>query len=153
MKLEKVALLAEIIGGVAIVLSLIYVGYQINQNTQQMRLEAFGATVTEQNNLFRMIAADEALADLIRRAELDPDSLNDTEKIQIYYFIRAFLWVTEADFSAMENGLIDDYREPLADFWGRQMSIPVYREYWVENRWMSSPGVREFMDSLAESAP
>ena len=38
MKLEKWALIAEIIGGVAVVFSLIYVGFQVAQNTQAIRI-------------------------------------------------------------------------------------------------------------------
>lgn len=38
-KLQKFALIAEIVGGVAIIASLIFVGVQINQNHEMMRAQ------------------------------------------------------------------------------------------------------------------
>ncbi len=38
MKLQKWALLAEILGGIAVVVSLIFVGYQVQQSNEQAAL-------------------------------------------------------------------------------------------------------------------
>ena len=39
-KLQKYALIAEILGGIAVVVSLIYVGFQIQQNTTERRADS-----------------------------------------------------------------------------------------------------------------
>ncbi len=49
MKLEKWALIAEIIGGVAIVLSLLFVGLEIRGNTQVARAEAYESNIDSIN--------------------------------------------------------------------------------------------------------
>lgn len=49
MKLEKWALLAEIVGGAAIVLSLVFVGIQIRSNTQVARATAYDRNIDSMN--------------------------------------------------------------------------------------------------------
>lgn len=152
MKLEKWALIAEIIGGVAIVLSLIYVGYQINQNTQQLRFDALAATVAEQNAQYRLIAANDDFADLMRRAENQPTSLSETERYRAYSWIRAMVWLTEADYGlALDGVLTADQVAPMSDVWAVRMEMPIYRDYWAEFRYESGPQFQEFMDAIDAS--
>ena len=51
-KLQEYALLAEIIGGIAIVASLIFVGVQINQNHAMMRAQTRSDISAQLSDLF-----------------------------------------------------------------------------------------------------
>jgi len=70
---------AEIFGGVAIIASLIFVGIELRQTTEQLILtsdiDADLANITLSVN----IAANDELSDLVYRGERDPQSLTDQE--------------------------------------------------------------------------
>ena len=65
MSLDQYASLAEILAAIAVVCSLIYVGYQVSQNTQEICLNAFSTSIAELNAQYRLVAENGEFAELM----------------------------------------------------------------------------------------
>jgi len=61
MKLEKWALIAEIVGAAAVVMSLLYVGYQIQLSTSERRDASIQAITSRDEQIAFIYATDEAV--------------------------------------------------------------------------------------------
>jgi hypothetical protein len=64
MNWEAASAIAEILGVIAVIGSLIYVGRQINQNTWIARANIVHETGALSNQIFQLIAQDSELADI-----------------------------------------------------------------------------------------
>jgi len=71
--------IAEIIGGIAIIASLIFVGLELRQTTAQMRLSSDIGADASNISLSVRIAENAELSDIVFRGENDPGSLTDFE--------------------------------------------------------------------------
>ena len=86
LKLSDWASIAEILAGFAVVVSLIVVALELNQNTEQARLETtalqnatYQNLVTNVIDLNTLIVQDAEFAEIVNRAETDPSSLSQTD--------------------------------------------------------------------------
>jgi hypothetical protein len=68
MTLETASFIAQIVGGIAVVLSLVYVGIQIKQNTKAARMAAAQTHQAMFGNIEELFIADQQLVDLVLRA-------------------------------------------------------------------------------------
>lgn len=92
--LEYWALLAEIAGAIAIVVSVIYLGLQIRANTKVLRSQAHYNALSLAQRPFEMAIADQGLADLIETAYASPDELTDGQWFRCgnYLFMQFNSW-------------------------------------------------------------
>ncbi len=75
--LEYWALIAEIAGAIAIVVSVIYLGVQIRANTKVLRSQAHYNALSLAQRPFEMAIADQNLADLIETYYASPEKLSE----------------------------------------------------------------------------
>jgi hypothetical protein len=75
--LEYCALIAEIAGAIAIVVSVIYLGVQIRANTKVLRSQAHYNALSLAQRPFEMAITDQSLADLMETAYASPEKLNE----------------------------------------------------------------------------
>ena len=86
-KLQEYALIAEIIGGIAIVCSLIFVGVQIRQNSEVSEINAY-QELTSQITLINTLRVQNAdFANLYWRFEHGEQPKNDTERARLEAFL------------------------------------------------------------------
>ena len=77
--LSEWAKIAEIVGGIAIIASLIFVGYELRHATQQLQLNSdIDADMTNAGLSIR-IAENPELSDLVYRGERQPETLSDEQ--------------------------------------------------------------------------
>ena len=70
--LDTVAAWAEIVGAVAVVVSLLYVGNEVRRNTTATQAATYQEVVNASNEYLLALASDSALAEIVGRAEADP---------------------------------------------------------------------------------
>ena len=146
--LQDYALAAEIIGAVAVVISLIYVGISVNQHTNAVQVANHQALVAmDQDSADWFKDPDFAAAYLI--ASKDIGKLSDVQRIQVGSFVAGKLNAWEYAFLTHENGMMADniwqgwdghYRTVLKQSGGRW--------FWNAERESFSPAFREFVDSI-----
>ena len=147
MGLDQIANIAEISAAVLVVASLIYVGRQLKQNTQSMRLETVQAIVAEWNSWYDMITPNKELVDVYYRGVLDFHSLDKTEQLQfILMTTRIFRTFNELYFQWHE-GMMDQtiWNSWLAQF-NDAMKTPGWQEAWSRRRHWYDKGYQSVVD-------
>mgnify|MGYP006288401889 CR=1 FL=1 len=84
MTLEQYALLAEIVGTVTVVVSLVYLAVQVRQGIAQGQAEARYAFVQSTSDINMTIAQDKQLASVWRRGLENPEALDADETMQLW---------------------------------------------------------------------
>jgi hypothetical protein len=88
--LRNWAAAAEIISAIAVVVSLLYVGAGVRQNTVAIEGTTYQQVVRASNEYLLTVAADPTFAEILVRAWSDPSQLTAVEKVRFYYHERVF---------------------------------------------------------------
>ena len=122
-KLQEWALVAEIIGSVALVVSLIYVGYEIRQNSEQVRVANRQSIASRVEQLTLASGNNPRLWGLVEGE--DPDNLPISRLRQMYNFNGAFYRnIEEAYLMYLEGQLSEEYWLTRAPFAVSKMTDP-----------------------------
>ena len=106
MTLNDLANLGQIIGALAVVISLIYVALQIRQNTNAVR-SATAQTVHEHfAKWYHLVAADDELAQIAANGLRDYASLSEKERVRFIATFMAFLSYSQNAFLKWREGLL-----------------------------------------------
>ena len=148
-KLQEYALIAEIVGGIAIVTSLLFVGLQINQNHEMMRAQTRNDISMALTPILSNLTNNQDLVDLLFAAN-EGKHLSDAEMYRIYTH-------TELIFRYWENAHYQ-YRQNLYDEseFSRHRDamkfviadIPFYVKFVCESRNLYSEPFMIFIDDL-----
>jgi len=106
--LEALGNLGDFLGGIAVVITLIYLAFQIRENSRSTRLAAMQSTMLAAQNIGRLPAQDRNLARVVRVGMHDPDDLDADEFQQFRYYLINLLRVHEDMFVQHAHGVIDD---------------------------------------------
>ena len=145
-KLQQYALLAEIISAAAIVISLIFVGFQINQGTEETRLNTKAIQATVRQSIMHEDIAGLYL--YMNHPYLDKrTNILAEERVPITAQIIAFIRMRESLWLQLQDGLIDEatwlsYREPLINV---VFQAQFGRDVWAGSHW--APGFVEEIDA------
>ncbi|WOJ92143.1 hypothetical protein R0135_10120 [Congregibacter variabilis] len=132
--LEEWASVGEIISAVAVVISLLYVGYQVNQNTDQMRAANRQQLVNRSLDATKGFAMNPEVARVLTKVENQVE-LNQEEQTQFSYVIRGVLYdVQEAFLLHAEGGLDEGYWGTRANLVKIYLQTPVARKLYLSNR-------------------
>lgn len=80
--LENLGNLGEFVGAIGVVISLVYLGRQLVQNTQSVRAASFNSMVQNSIRLSEHAFRDGEFAAFLARAERDPSALSAEERIR-----------------------------------------------------------------------
>ena len=106
--LEEYALIAEIISGIAIVISLVFVGLQIRGNTRATQASTFQSIATLDINMLLNFGNSKELARLISTFRDNPDSLTEEEQNHGFYLFGAEVRHVENLFLQNENRMLSE---------------------------------------------
>lgn len=139
--------LGELLGAVAVVVSLVYLSRQVHQNTTAVRT---ANAVTVQGNfqqLARMFYTDRVMGDLVLRGMRGEVDLAPAEQIAVYAYFFDFLKTAELAYYQYSNGDLDPpLWEASFNFYHAYFSTPGFRSYWAERRAAFIPVFQEAMD-------
>lgn len=108
MDLESLANLGEVIGAIAVVISLLYLAIQVRQNTQAQRTENFSRALDRVAAVQAGMSQDGAMSALVSKGLTDPTSLGATERIQFTWAMYELFGAFEFMYLASRNQEIPD---------------------------------------------
>jgi hypothetical protein len=161
MSLQDLGAIGEVVAAVAVVVSLIYVARQIHQSSRQLEqnsrhLEAsmYHATNDAFYRWFSMLAQDETLASLWRRA-LAGEALAADETTRVNSLIAMLFLSYENNFQQLRLGAVKrDTLEIAKSDISALMSRPVVQAWWKRNAGRNlTAEFRAAIESLAEDSP
>lgn len=148
--MERLAKVADVVGPVAVVLSLIYVGLEIRQNTRAILTSTSQAVYSQYLDSKLPLVEDAEFAELLILADTAPASLTEAQQERLVFFHSFEVNLYEAVFTNTRLGTMD--RE-IADAWlagmGDWICRPRARDYWSDWSYQYHAGFRAMMDSVA----
>ncbi len=127
MDLQTLANVGEFLGGLGVIVSLIYLAVQIRGNTSSQQSETYARSLERMASMQAFMSKDHAFTKMFSEGLIDPSQLTITQKIQ-------FSWVLTEMFGNIEFMFFQsEQRNIPAELWDR----------WVETLkwWLTFPGV------------
>jgi len=135
MSIQDWAAVGEIVGGVAIIISLVYVGLQIRQNTKALKLGTAHHTTENFSDWYLVTAENDQLADIFFRGLQDIQSLQPVEKFRFFALLHKFFRAYENAYYQFRNGALDDDAfEGLTQMMLMIKTTPGIITYWEERK-------------------
>ena len=150
LNLQDYASAAEIIGAVAVVISLVYVGLSIRQNTEAIQVSNHHALVAmdmEKNTWLR----ESEFAAIYVTAREEPEKLSKVQMQQYSTFVADTLNAWEFAYITHSNGAMDETIWNGWDgFYRSELSSGSFRRFWLDGGENFSPKFRAYVNSIVK---
>src|SRR5689334_14565977 len=152
MSLEQASYLSQVIAAVAVIASLVFVGFQIRQNTRAQRVVAVNSLAAAAVAINIPAMESPAFGEALAKALGDWASATREQRMVAHYFLFSFFKLQE---SAWYQRRVQALDAPQWQGW-ENLLLAIYhtegvqRGWWPHRRGVYSP---EFQDYLARSSP
>jgi hypothetical protein len=149
LNLQDAESIAEVIGAVAIVVSLIYVGIQVNDNARATRSATANATTAAMSQWYINVGSNAEATRIILDGMTNPETLTREETAQFVYIFHGLFLEYQAAFYVAEQGALDvELRDLLVNTLAGVREQPGFQKYWSQRRDIFKPSFRAFVDEL-----
>ena len=151
-KLQRYSLVAEILGGLAVVLSIIYLAVEIQSNTHAIQTQSHQGLLELLNELAYMRFEN---ADLMLKGDGNYEELNESERYQYTELWSARLNIYEQAFNAYSSGTLS---KELWQAWNgdgqrRRTCMESSQRIWVQLADGFTPDFQLHMDAIIMGCP
>lgn len=153
-RIELCALLAEIVGAVAVVISVVYLAMQISDNTSELQSQGHFHALSLAQRPLELLIADRELAHIIEAGYSAPDELSPTDwhRFSMYQVMAFNAW--EYLYYANQSGSIPGNLWAGADAYYRELIRvrPALRRFWNEFEHSYDEPFKAYVDEAFEPA-
>lgn len=143
------ASIAEIVGAFAVVISLIYVGIQVNDSAIAVRSAAANDANVALQNWYLEIGSDEQASGLFYRALTSEEAMPAEQEFQFLMMFHGVFLAFQNAFLLAEEGSIDsDIRDSLAAVILGVKDLPGMERYWQQRRSYLHPDFAIYIETL-----
>ena len=151
LKLSEWASVAEIIGAAAVIVSLVYVGYQVNDNTSAIRSAAANDASVGMQSWYLEMGSNREASDLWFNAMTSPEPLPTHDEFQFMMMHHAVMLGFQNSYLLVQEGTLDaDYRDSITFALVAVKDLPGMGRYWRQRRGFLHRGFAEYVDGLLE---
>jgi hypothetical protein len=148
---EAVGAVGEIIGAIAVILTLIYLSIQLRQNTIAVRAAAVDAAVNHVSNVRQSIFSDGEVAAIYVNGSKDPTSLDEESLVRFRLLIHNILLaISNMHAQSQLTGLSVSNWESQLPIIERIVGTPGGSWFWQNYRHEFEESFREVVDGLLE---
>ena len=150
-KLSDLASIAEIIGAFAVVISLIYVGVQVNDSVSAVRSASANDANVAVQNWYLQIGSDSETSRIFYDGLTSEEPLETHDEFQfLMMFHGAFLGFQNSWFIAEEGTIDVELREALTGAIVMVKDLPGLRHYWRQRKSTFHAAFANYVDGLLE---
>ena len=155
LNLDAIIAFAEVIGALAVLITLVYLAIQTRDNVRVMRSRAVWDAHLSFVEVNELLGDGGTVSELIYRAALpDSEELSPYEKYLAHRFCRGWFQRMEEQFALYTNGILDEEVWELRTGYAKAiLNIPVIKEGWEIDKGnsMFTKAFIESIDSVAET--
>jgi len=133
MNWEAVSAIGELIGAGAIIISLVYLAYQLRQNTHSIKLAALQSTMDRWIEWSGVLATTPDLAQIVHRGNANYHSLDPAEALRYGAYVQMFFDAVENYHTQLVDIGIGGDESVLESIVRRRIVIPGFAQWWQEN--------------------
>lgn len=149
MTLDQIASVAEVVGTIIVVITVIYLTIQIRQTNQALRSNTAQATHDSLTLGYLTLATDRDLNRLFRKGCGDPSELTEDEFGQYIAFWTFTMFATQNWLYQKDAQALD---EKLTDTWLRSVSVamqsPGFKRYWELRNYQFSDELKTHVEEV-----
>ena len=128
MELSDWASIGELLGGIGVILSLLYLAFQLRDQSRGLRSESYGRSLDRLGGIQERLSESSEFSRTYNKGLAEPESLSVEERIN-------FTWACTEMFGAFEYMYYQQSQGALpVEIWGRWHETLKY--------WMTFPGIR-----------
>lgn len=148
MDLTQLANIGEFIGGLAVLITLVYLAIQLKQGTTALASNRHHEMLDlVLKNNFSPVSESREYAEFIATAPENPESLDEIVWLRFVYYAYGTYAMWEDAYVSHKRGLIDDEIWAAWDGGARSLSVNEgCRKFWAQEREAHSPLFREYID-------
>jgi hypothetical protein len=148
MSLNDLANIGQVIGAIAVVISLIYVAYQIRQNTNAVRSATAQAVHEHFSNWYNLVAADTELSRIAANGLRDYTSLSEQERVRFIATYMSFVSYSQNAFLKWREGLLKPalwlgWEQVMMNLFG----APGGKAFWKERSYLFGEEFRRYIEN------
>jgi len=149
MDITTLAAWGEFLGGIAVVVSLVYLASQIRQNSKLLRASSASVSAAGQNRVTELMAQDPELSRIWFQGMRDRNGLSEPDRLRFDPLIAIVLGSTNQEYHLEQDGAVSPaywkYRVKVL----RQMfENPGAQQYWTAYGVQYADGFIELVDGL-----
>ena len=149
MNWDAIAAIGEILGALAVLFSLLYLARQIHFSTLESQATRRDSMDRLNIDILMRIGADPEMVALLRRGQLDPDSLNGDETMRFDIMLFSIFESWELNYSQWQRGSLSDEDWEAWDFRiSGYVGQPGTQSFWKRSGGQFSKSFREYFESL-----
>ena len=131
MTLDMLAQLGEFVGGFFVVVSLVYLAYQVRQNTRSIKAENYARVLNRMSEMQSRLALDADLNHIVVVGAEDPGRLTHAERVRFAWALYELIGTAEFVYHQFRDGTLSEtvwlrWRKTL----GWWLSHPGMRAWW-----------------------
>jgi hypothetical protein len=148
-RLSELAHIAEIVGAVAVVISLVYVGLQVNHSVDASRSVAVNDATVALQDWYHTVGSSQQASELFYRGLISPEALAPEEEFQFLMMFHGVFLAFQNSYWLTEEGTLDPelLNSLTAAILGTK-DTPGMERYWRQRKSYLNPNFGEYVDEL-----
>ena len=147
--LENTALIIEIIGGIAIIISLLFVGKQLQVSTKATRSATAATTVSELTAWYSNLGNSQQGSYVFWHFMTNPDSLTSEERFQAIMNLQGIMLTWQNSYYLVKEGTLDKrVHESLLEIINGVKNNPGFQLFWQSRKATFLKEFQEYVEEL-----
>jgi len=143
--------MADAAAAFGVIGSLVFVGFQVRQNSEGLHIAAVQSLMSTYQDLFVSLIDSKDFAEISHQAFRDPESLEDASLMRFYAYGSKMFRVYQGMHWQWRRGAIDDgLFNSLTTFLEDIALAPGWQHFWRERRHQYDPDFQKFVDAIME---
>ena len=143
---------AEIVGAIAVVVTLLYVARELRQNSRSLEVTALRDTTSNWHAWSNMLATSSDLAEIVARGNRDPAELSEGDALRYGAFVQSFFDNVESYRALVVEHKIEKNLEVLESIVRRRVAENGIRAWWKDNVDDYDEGFVAWVDGIISGA-
>lgn len=154
MSLDQLGLIAEIVGAIAIIVTLVYLSIQVKDSARASRSAAVTDATTAMQAFYQELGSNPATSKLFLDGLTNPDTLSKQDQFQYLMMMHScFLGFQRSFFLAREGTLDVALRDSIGTAMHAVNHLPGIYLYWRQRRGYFQPEFIEWVEGLLAREP
>ena len=146
------ARVAEVIGAIAIVISLVYVGVQVSDSTRAVRSATANDTTAALSSWYSQMGSSREASQIFWIGMTAPESLSPEELFQFVMQSHGIILVYQAAYYLSEEGTLDvELRDSITNTILGLRELPGFQLYWEQRGNLFKADFRRAVDEMVVS--
>ncbi len=153
-RLSQLAQIAEIIGAVAIVISLVYVGIEISENSRAVRSAMANQSTTAVSTWYTTLGSNEQASRVFHVGLAEPEQLSEEELAQFIYLAHGLMLEYQSAFYVSREGTLDlALQDSITKSLSASAHLAGFQLYWEQRAEIFYPEFRARVDKIIAAGP